>query len=80
MSQDWRRRSDRLSFELAPYTYHFVLINFVCLKIIQTFQQTGTLLGNASIKIERLKGFMVLQKIPLAIEYFHHNLLNVTDS
>lgn len=59
MSQDWRRWSDRLSFELAPYTYHFVSINFACLKIIQIFQQTGTL-RDTSIKIGRLPVFMVL--------------------
>lgn len=47
--------------------------------MIQIFQQTGTL-RDASIKIERLPGFMVLQKIPMAIEYLHHNLLNVTNS
>lgn len=59
MSQDWRRRSDRLSFELALFTYQFVLINFVFLKIVQIFQQTGTL-RDASIKIERLPVFTVL--------------------
>lgn len=69
MSQDWRRQSDRLSFDLAPFTYQFVLINFVFITTIQIFQQTGKL-RDASINIERLPVFMVFLENTIGYRVF----------